>query len=92
LFPVWLALVSVCFLYLEARKQHRRYVSKGRAKILGVVEIVNEKFGEPTEGPEKRLIPRTEALPIYTIVEFNDKVRCERRGTKRWGRVRLRCE
>ncbi len=77
LFPIWFALISVCLVYFETRKQYRQYVSKGHTKILGVVEIVNKKFGESTEDPNDRLIPRTETLPIYSIAEFNDKVRCE---------------
>ena len=73
-FPAWFALVAVCFLFFETRKQYRRYFSKGRAKILGVVEIVNETYGQSAEGPKERLMPRTQVLPIYTVVEFNEKV------------------
>lgn len=76
-FPAWFALISACFVYFEFRKQYRLYVTKGRAKVLGVVEIVNENFGKSTDGSHDRLIPRTEALPLYTIVEFNDKVKPE---------------
>ena len=73
-FPAWFALVAVCFLFFETRKQYRRYFSKGRAKILGVVEIVNEAYVQSTEDSKERLMPRTQVLPIYTFVEFNEKV------------------
>ncbi|CAN0184392.1 unnamed protein product, partial [Scytosiphon promiscuus] len=80
-FPAWFGLIALTFLYLEVRKQYRRYFKKGSAKLLGCVQIINEKHkgeagvGEDGEPPkEERLMPRTKDLPIYSVAELNDKV------------------
>ncbi len=58
-----------------------RYFRKGSASLLGLFELVNEEYasgdGEENDGDpsEDRLVPRTEDLPLYTVAEFNDKVR-----------------
>ncbi|CAM9298493.1 unnamed protein product [Ectocarpus sp. 4 AP-2014] len=79
-FPAWCGLVALIFLFLETRKQYRRYFKKGSAKILGCVAIINERHdgkGDTDENgvPQyQRLVPRTEDLPIYSLAEFNIKV------------------
>lgn len=57
-----------------------RYFRKGSAKLCGLVEVVNSKYereaeGEDEDDVEDRLVPRTEDLPLYTMAEFNEKVR-----------------
>ncbi|CAM9558139.1 unnamed protein product [Pylaiella littoralis] len=78
-FPLWFLCVAVLFVILEARKQYRRYVKKGAASICGFFEVVNTKYDPDAVVadevvPEDRLMPRTEALPLYTVAEFNEKV------------------
>lgn len=34
-FPAWFGLIALIFLYLETRKQYRRYFKKGSAMVLG---------------------------------------------------------
>ncbi|CAM9174754.1 unnamed protein product, partial [Laminaria digitata] len=76
LFPIWLGLVPVFFLYLEVRKQFARYVTKGAANLCGIVELINEDFDDEAlkKEVEDRLMPRTEELPLYSTHEFNDKI------------------
>ncbi|CAM9152625.1 unnamed protein product [Ectocarpus sp. 12 AP-2014] len=79
-FPAWLGLIALVFVCLETRKQYRRYFKKGSAKILGCVEIINERHDGEGDADEngapqyQRLVPRTEDLPIYSLSEFNEKV------------------
>lgn len=47
--------------------------------LVGCVQIINERHGggdgSKTGGPLlDRLVPRTEDVPIYSVVELNDKV------------------
>lgn len=60
-----------------------RYFRKGAANLCGFVELINEEFkaggdadGEDDEDTKHRLVPRTEPLPLYTVAEFNEKVKC----------------
>lgn len=75
-FPIWLAVISVLFVYLESRKQYRRFFKKGSANVCGCVELINEEYEDDDEAAKHahRLVPRTEALEIYSVSEFNDKV------------------
>ncbi|CAM9317590.1 unnamed protein product, partial [Sphacelaria rigidula] len=74
-FPVWLGIIPPIFLYLEVRKQYRRFFAKGSANLCGLVEVVNQEFSDEAikEVIDDRLIPRTD-LPIYTTEEFNEKI------------------
>lgn len=61
------------------RNTAHRYVKKGAASICGFFEVVNTKYDPDAVAadevvPEDRLMPRTEALPLYTVAEFNEKV------------------
>lgn len=73
-FPTWLGLLGLCFLFFETRKQYHRYFKKGSAYIFGVVQLINERHDAKGRDTGERLIPRTEDLPIFTLAEFNDKV------------------
>ncbi|CAN0025142.1 unnamed protein product, partial [Ectocarpus sp. 6 AP-2014] len=76
-FPAWFGLIALIFLYLETRKQYRRYFKKGSATLLGCLQVVNESYtgDDAAELPKReRLMPRTEDLPMYSVAEFNDKV------------------
>lgn len=74
-FPVWFAFISLSFVVLEFRKQYRRFFDKGVAKGCGCIELINEDYTPEDKKAMSRLMPRTEDVPIYTINEFNDKVR-----------------
>lgn len=58
----------------------KRYFRKGAANLCGCVELINEEYHPNKDGDEgeieieDRFVPRTEALPIYTVPEFNEKV------------------
>lgn len=43
------------------------------------MQIINDRHttggDNGTDGPQERLVPRTEDLPIYTVAELNDKVK-----------------
>ncbi|CAM9319898.1 unnamed protein product [Pylaiella littoralis] len=78
-FPLWFVVIAACFVFFESRKQYRRFFKKGSAKLCGIVEVVNPMYeadadGEDEDIVEDRLVPRTEALPLYTMAEFNEKV------------------
>ncbi|CAM9704645.1 unnamed protein product, partial [Ectocarpus fasciculatus] len=79
-FPAWFGLIALIFLFLETRKQYRRFFKKGSAKVLGCVEIINERYkgeggADDNGAPQyQRLVPRTEDLPMYSLAEFNEKV------------------
>lgn len=49
-----------------------QYMRKGAAQVCGCVEVVNQDFSSTVERP--RLVPRTLDLPIYSTLEFNEKV------------------
>lgn len=56
-----------------------QYSRKGSAMLFCMYEIKNKNFvGDKAnideDEEEVRLMPRSEALPIYTMAEFNDKV------------------
>lgn len=74
-FPIWLGFILLCFVCLESRKQYRRYFAKGAANVCGFMEVINEDHALTKDKVQDRLVPRTEDLPIYTMAEFNDKVR-----------------
>lgn len=59
-----------------------RYFRKGAANLCGFVELINEEYqpgdgkdGNDEDGTKHRLMPRTEPLPLYTLAEFNEKVK-----------------
>lgn len=79
-FPTWLALILVLFIVLETRKQYHRFFMKGSARVCACVDVVNEEFEDTMHGKNRpRLMPRTEDLMIYSVLEFNYKV-CRRGG------------
>lgn len=75
-FPIWLAIILMLFVYLESRKQYRRFFKKGSANVCGCVALINEEYedGDGSAKNANRLVPRTEDLEIYSVSEFNDKV------------------
>ena len=76
-FPAWLSLMVVLFVFFETRKQFSRFFVKGSAHVCACVSVVNEGFEDTAHGrnrPRHRLVPRTEDLIIYSILEFNYKV------------------
>ncbi len=76
---------------LRAGRLSCRYFRKGAANICGFVELINEAYtpgdgqGNDENPSATRLVPRTEDLPLYTVAEFNDKVRAGK------GRLCARC-
>lgn len=61
-----------------------RYFRKGAANLCGFVELINEEYkpgsgqdGDDDDRTKHRLVPRTEPLPLYTVPEFNEKVKTE---------------
>ena len=82
-FPTWLALMVVFFIFFETRKQYYRFFTKGSAHVCACVDVVNEEFGDTAHGknkPRPRLVPRTEDLIIYSVLEFNNKVLNREKG------------
>ena len=58
-----------------------QYIRKGAAMVCCVYEFKNKGFvaqgrqvDDGDEEEEHRLMPRTQALPLYTMDEFNHKV------------------
>ncbi|CAM9611990.1 unnamed protein product, partial [Ascophyllum nodosum] len=74
-FPVWFAVIAVSFLVCEGRKQYYRYFRKGAAKGCGCVEVINDEYYAEGGATMDRLVPRIERAPLYTVAEFNDKVK-----------------
>ncbi|CAM9989666.1 unnamed protein product, partial [Ascophyllum nodosum] len=79
--PIWFGVIGITFVFLETRKQLKRYSRKDAAMECCVYEFKNKGFvaqgrqvddgdGESEHG----LMPRTQALPLYTMDEFNYKV------------------
>ena len=61
-----------------------QYFKKGAANVCCVVPIVNQNFTDEdvNNGMEDRLMPRTEELPLYSTLEFNNKVWAGRGATE----------
>lgn len=53
-----------------------QFFTKGVAQLCCMVEIINDDFSDEAvkKEVEDRLMPRTQDLPLYTTLEFNDKV------------------
>lgn len=74
-FPWWCGFLGLLFVFLEVQKQYNRFNSKGVANIFWLVQLQKKSFGTPAaDEPEKRLMARMADAPIYSVVEFNNKV------------------
>eukprot|EP00904_Undaria_pinnatifida_P011028 jgi/Undpi1/7055/HiC_scaffold_21.g09529.m1 len=73
-FPVWFAAISLTVIFLESRKQYRRFFNKGTANCACVTVVNEGHFGANSGRTTMRLMPRTEEVEIYSVKEFNDKV------------------
>lgn len=78
-FPLFFCnVLPLCFLL----RLYNKYKKKGAAMICCVYELTNEKFVaegrevdcDNAEAEHHPLMPRTRALPLYTMEEFNLKV------------------
>lgn len=78
-FPAWFALIALIFLYLETRKQYRRYFKKGSATVLGerssVILVhapggVNHRDAIPTWGWVCRADTHTRGTPGVLDLPF----------------------
>lgn len=53
-----------------------QFFTKGTASLCGIVDIINDGFSDEDLNKD-RLMPRTEELPLYTMEDFNKKVKTD---------------